>query len=109
MLSACPACRCSSVQAASLWGAVVWVGFDDGAPLGLSGARAALPIWADIMRAAASREEPGEFPVPPSMSFRWVCDSLFLEAFLPLTEPEAPCGAPTLAEGPGQEALASDR
>jgi penicillin-binding protein 1B len=89
--------------------AVVWVGFDDGAPLGLSGAQAALPIWADFMRAAASLEESGEFPVPPTVSFRRVCDSRFLEAFLPLTEPQAPCEAPTLAEGPGQEALASDR
>jgi hypothetical protein len=61
------------------------------------------------MRAAALLEEPGELPVPPTVSFRLVCDSLFLEAFLPLTEPQAPRGAPTLAEGPGQEALASDR
>ena len=67
------------------------------------------PIWADFMRAAASLEAPDDFLILPTMSFRRVCDSLFLEAFLPLTEPEAPCGAPTLAEGPGQEALASDR
>jgi hypothetical protein len=75
------------------------LGFDAGAPLGLSGAQAALPIWADSVRAAASLEKPGEFPVPPTVSFRLVCDSLFLEAFLTLTEPQAPCGAPTLAEG----------
>jgi membrane carboxypeptidase/penicillin-binding protein len=87
----------------------VWVGFDAGAPLGVSGAQAALPIWADSVRATASLEKPGEFPVPPTVSFRLVCDSLFLEAFFTLTEPHAPCGAPTVAEGPGQEALASDR
>ena len=39
--------------------AVVWIGFDDGTPLGLSGARAALPIWTDFMRAAATLEDPG--------------------------------------------------
>ncbi|MEO1575923.1 MAG: penicillin-binding transpeptidase domain-containing protein, partial [Pseudomonadota bacterium] len=33
--------------------AVVWVGRDDNAPTGLSGARAALPIWAQLMRATA--------------------------------------------------------
>jgi penicillin-binding protein 1B len=31
---------------------VVWVGFDDGSQLGLTGADAALPIWADFMSAA---------------------------------------------------------
>ena len=32
--------------------AVVWVGFDDGQAHGVSGAQAALPIWADFMRQA---------------------------------------------------------
>jgi penicillin-binding protein 1B len=31
---------------------VVWVGFDDGSQLGLTGADSALPIWADFMSAA---------------------------------------------------------
>lgn len=31
---------------------VVWVGFDDGSQLGLTGADSALPIWADFMNAA---------------------------------------------------------
>ena len=31
---------------------VVWVGFDDGSQLGLTGAASALPIWADFMSAA---------------------------------------------------------
>src|ERR1700752_1092038 len=30
----------------------VWVGFDDGSQLGLTGANSALPIWADFMQAA---------------------------------------------------------
>lgn len=32
---------------------VVWVGLDDGSPLGLSGARAAAPLWRRFMAAAA--------------------------------------------------------
>ena len=31
---------------------VVWVGFDDGSQLGLTGANSALPIWADFMNVA---------------------------------------------------------
>jgi penicillin-binding protein 1B len=31
---------------------VVWVGFDDGTDIGLEGARTALPIWAEFMKAA---------------------------------------------------------
>jgi membrane carboxypeptidase/penicillin-binding protein len=60
---------------------VVWVGSDDGTPLGLSGARAALPIWTDCMRLAASLEALGEFVVPPAVTFR------------PLTEPDEPFGS----------------
>src|SRR5688500_20164593 len=30
----------------------VWVGFDDGSQLGLTGANSALPIWADFMQVA---------------------------------------------------------
>ena len=31
---------------------VVWVGFDDNTPLGLSGTQAALPIWTEFMKRA---------------------------------------------------------
>ena len=34
---------------------VVWVGFDDNQPVGLSGARAALPIWTEFMKTRAGR------------------------------------------------------
>jgi len=85
--------------------AVVWVGFDDGTPLELAGARAALPIWTDFMRAAASLEDPGEFTVPPTMVFRQVCGSSFREAFLPLTEPDEPCGSVGLAGAPTHRSL----
>jgi penicillin-binding protein 1B len=79
--------------------AVVWVGFDDGTPLELPGARAALPVWTDFMRAAAALEDPGEFVVPPSVSFGRACGQTELEAFLPLTEPPPPC-APTFVARP---------
>jgi penicillin-binding protein 1B len=80
--------------------AVVWVGFDDGTPLELSGARAALPIWTDFMRAAAALEDPGEFAVPPSVSFARACGHAALEAFLPLAEPTAPCAPVFVARAP---------
>ena len=36
---------------------VVWVGFDDNQPLGLSGSQAALPIWTDVHEARAGRRD----------------------------------------------------
>ncbi|HSF16437.1 MAG TPA: PBP1A family penicillin-binding protein [Vicinamibacteria bacterium] len=41
--------------------AVVWVGYDDNTPLGLSGAEAALPIWTTFMKAAVSGREAERF------------------------------------------------
>jgi membrane carboxypeptidase/penicillin-binding protein len=73
--------------------AVVWVGFDDGTPLGMSGAGAALPIWTEFMRAAAAIEEPGEFAVPSSIVVRRPCGGASNEVFLALTEPGEACGA----------------
>ncbi|MCG8558063.1 MAG: PBP1A family penicillin-binding protein [Proteobacteria bacterium] len=47
----------------------VWVGFDDNRPLGRreGGARSALPIWLDIMKAAAKGPVVG-FPVPAGIT-----------------------------------------
>lgn len=44
----------------------VWVGYDIKVPLGygMSGARAALPIWRDFMSVAASKYPQEEFPMP---------------------------------------------
>jgi penicillin-binding protein 1B len=47
----------------------VWVGMDDGTPLGLTGAQAALPIWAAVMRDAVHRKAPGAFAPPPGVVF----------------------------------------
>jgi penicillin-binding protein 1B len=79
--------------------AVVWVGFDEGQAHGLSGAQAALPIWADFMKQAL-----GAYPVPPfavadGISFADIdatngmlagssCPLVIRETFLAGTEPE---------------------
>ncbi|MEE8368572.1 MAG: transglycosylase domain-containing protein [Thermoanaerobaculia bacterium] len=44
--------------------AVVWVGLDKGAPVGLSGSRAALPIWRQFIHAAAG-QLPADKPARP--------------------------------------------
>jgi membrane carboxypeptidase/penicillin-binding protein len=82
--------------------ALVWVGFDQRDVMRLSGAQAALPIWADFMRTAlgvvpASAPEP-----PPSITFREIdagngklatswCPVVIREAFLASTEPRDAC------------------
>ena len=50
----------------------VWVGLDDGSPLGLSGAQAALPIWGPVMQAAVRRSAPSAFTPPPGVILRKV-------------------------------------
>ena len=42
----------------------VWVGLDDGSPLGFTGAQAALPIWAAVMSAAVRRTRSAPVRVP---------------------------------------------
>jgi penicillin-binding protein 1B len=44
----------------------VWVGFDDGSQLGLTGANSALPIWADFMQVALDQhpEWEGDWEMP---------------------------------------------
>ncbi len=44
----------------------VWVGFDDGSQLGLTGANSALPIWADFMQVALAQhpEWAGDWEMP---------------------------------------------
>ncbi len=87
----------------------VWVGRDDGSPLGLSGAEAALPIWAATMAAAVRQTPPKPFTPPPGVvmvsvdrdtgkpaSF-WCDPGLTVEeAFRAGTEPPAGCGGGAL-------------
>lgn len=81
--------------------ALVWVGFDSGEPHGLSGAEAALPIWADFMQQALAAYPPGARSVPPGVSVveidatngkraRAGCPLVIRETFLTGTEPP-PC------------------
>jgi penicillin-binding protein 1B len=81
---------------------VVWVGFDDNQPVGLSGAQAALPIWTSFMTAALAGSPNQPFEPPQGMSFVDIdtdtgrlaapgCPRVFREAFAPGTEPAQLC------------------
>lgn len=81
---------------------VVWVGFDDNRPVGLSGAQAALPIWAQFMTRALAGHASGAFEPPEGLTFVEVdaetgqlaepgCPDVITEAFLPGTEPTETC------------------
>ena len=84
---------------------VVWVGFDDNTPVGLSGTRAALPIWVDFMKAALDGRTPTEFlPAPEGiveveidkdtgLLAKPACPKKRMEVFIAGTEPREPCGA----------------
>ncbi len=47
--------------------ALVWVGYDDGARTGLTGASGALPIWVDLMRRAGLARSRTAFHEPPGI------------------------------------------
>ncbi len=47
--------------------ALVWVGYDDNAKTGLTGAAGALPIWVDLMMHAQHRWAGSTFPEPPGI------------------------------------------
>ena len=53
--------------------AVVWVGYDDGKPLGASeqGAVTALPAWVSFMKVACEHKPASEFPRPAGRARRW--------------------------------------
>ncbi|HEY2905752.1 MAG TPA: PBP1A family penicillin-binding protein [Vicinamibacterales bacterium] len=81
---------------------VVWVGFDDNQPVGLTGARAALPIWTAFMKGALAGRASVPFDEPGGIN--WVeidadtgklagpsCPKTIREAFIPGTEPVVVC------------------
>jgi penicillin-binding protein 1B len=81
---------------------VVWVGFDDNQPVGLSGSQAALPIWTDFMKTATAGHASREFDVPSGITFVEIdrdngklaapsCPRKFTESFLVGTEPVELC------------------
>ncbi len=96
--------------------AVVWVGFDDGAPLGLTGAEAAVPIWTAFMSRATAATPPADFRPPTGVALVRIdpytggvataqCPAAFVEAFARGTEPTAPCPAHTTTAPPPAPAL----
>jgi penicillin-binding protein 1B len=83
--------------------ALVWVGFDDGAPIMASGSAAALPIFADLMKAIPQHLSGEWFQAPPGVVTLTICpDSGQLavpgrcptpeeEVFLAENRPDEPC------------------
>ncbi len=82
--------------------AVVWVGFDQGEHIGLTGAQAALPIWTEFMKRAMAGTPVAEFEPPPGVVTLMVdsdtgeiatprCPSVIEEAFLKGDEPKREC------------------
>lgn len=53
--------------------ALVWVGFDNGDPIGTTGARAALPIWSELMKAIPQYVSGEWFQTPPGVVRKLVC------------------------------------
>jgi penicillin-binding protein 1B len=81
---------------------VVWVGYDDNEPVGLSGAQAALPIWTEFMKAAMAGRPNVTFQAPSGITFVEIdketgklatpgCERTINEAFLVGTEPTEYC------------------
>jgi penicillin-binding protein 1B len=81
---------------------VVWVGYDNNQPIGLSGAQAALPIWTAFMKRALAGHPDRAFEVPEGIVFADIdkdtgklalpaCPKVFREAFLNGTEPRQYC------------------
>ena len=99
---------------------VVWVGYDDGKPLGAreTGASAALPAWISFMKEADEHRPASEFPRPPGVTTVSIdvhtgllphpgdpdtMDEVFLEGTQPTTADASDAGAPgevTDAGGP---------
>ncbi len=53
--------------------ALIWVGFDNGDSIKATGAAAALPIWADLMKAVPQYISGNWFPTPPGIVTKEIC------------------------------------
>ena len=81
---------------------IVWVGLDDNQPIGLSGAQAALPIWATFMKNALAGRQSAAFDTPEGIVYAAIdrdtgllatpnCPRTITEAFLSGTDPRQYC------------------
>jgi penicillin-binding protein 1B len=81
---------------------VVWVGFDDNTPIGLTGSQVALPIWTEFMKAAVAGRGSRQFEAPQGITFVEIdrdtgklatpsCPRTFTESFIVGTEPLEIC------------------
>ncbi|MBW2591986.1 MAG: hypothetical protein JRE58_03115, partial [Deltaproteobacteria bacterium] len=82
--------------------ALVWVGFDNGNSIFVTGSGAALPIWADLVKSMPEYISGNGFTIPPGVAKKRICkesgelasrrrcpeiyDEYFLETNLPLSE-----------------------
>ncbi|HET9334651.1 MAG TPA: PBP1A family penicillin-binding protein [Gemmatimonadota bacterium] len=82
--------------------ALVWVGYDDNAPIGLYGDSAALPIWVEFMKRSGYGDRSPEFPAPRNIVLVEIdpgtgllaapgCPATRHEAFISGTEPTEEC------------------
>jgi penicillin-binding protein 1B len=95
---------------------VVWVGYDDNRPLGLTGAQAALPIWVDFMKEINAGRPSQEFQAPPGVVEVTVdpasgevahagCPARVVEVFIAGTEPNTFCPLHSHASAGGETLL----
>ncbi|MDO8643449.1 MAG: penicillin-binding transpeptidase domain-containing protein, partial [bacterium] len=79
---------------------IVWVGYDDNSPTGLTGAQAALPIWSNFMKQVTHKGL--AFPTLPAIEYRSIdpvsgllatrhCPESSEEPFLKGSEPKERC------------------
>ena len=83
--------------------ALVWVGFDNGESIGASGAGAALPIWAELLKSIPQYISGNFFTMPHGVVKRIICSEsrqkavighcpeILEEVFLKEQEPLTPC------------------
>jgi penicillin-binding protein 1B len=85
--------------------AVVWVGYDDNRPTGLTGAAGALPVWADTI---ASVKSASYQPVPPELvEDRWIGFGDGLETTAACSADAVAIAVPTGTSLPGKPGCAS--
>lgn len=95
---------------------VVWVGYDDNQPMGLTGAQAALPIWVDFMKEALAGRPSQDFLPPAEVVEVTIdpasgelahagCPTRVVEVFIAGTEPTTLCTLHSPGAASGQTPL----